>query len=420
MDNVYLSLQDLVGATPYSGSKIQIRTDRSLPTGIWAYSGNPIRINQLHMGQFIEQINNDGNWGFGVLHELGHDFDSGKNWNFDAEFFANFKAAYAIMQRGAKVYVGNSYYTGSQIMNYYYNGASSCYLTSYNVGSYHHDFLTYIFLRIIQNNFGGDWTAIKKTFRYFSLNPSYVPSGNKDRLDLFFTKIRDYSGVDVLSLLNSQEKAIIQNHFGGTLKYSTFSITNRVPIDVSLTAGESIVFEFKPASTGTWDIYTEVYASQYPGTSCDTYLEIFSNPSLTQRLAYNDDFNSIRFSHIEIQLTANVTYYIKLRPYSQSIPLSTRIFARGEPSKPILPTHLMNAWKQLEWSGETQWQSEFNSAVGTWNAYKPSLIKHASASGASIIEVLDYHYDDGNAGSFNLISGILLLSALVMPTYSSG
>ena len=45
----------------------------------------------------LTNINNDDNWSFAMLHEIGHNFDF-DNWNFDGEFWANFKMYYVMSQ----------------------------------------------------------------------------------------------------------------------------------------------------------------------------------------------------------------------------------------------------------------------------------------------------------------------------------
>ena len=217
MNTVYNNLSTLVGTTPYSGAKIEIKSDRSL-INYWALSGNPIRVNQLYIPNMAYRIRHDGDWAFGVMHELGHDFDSSR-WTFDSEFFANFKMAYAIEQNNATVYAGYiDYYTGiNEITNYYKSESNISYDQTIANGVYSHDGLTYTFLKIKQRI---GWVPFQKTFAYFNkMAPSEVPTTKLGKLNVFLSKLKDYSGVDVFSLLTYDEWQVYDSYFGGRLDY---------------------------------------------------------------------------------------------------------------------------------------------------------------------------------------------------------
>lgn len=62
-----------------------------------------------------------------------------------------------------------------------------------------------------------------------------------------------------------------------------------------------------------YEIYTGPYAGT--GSSNDTYLELYSDSELTNRIAFNDDGGESYFSSITANLSKDSTYYIKLRPY---------------------------------------------------------------------------------------------------------
>jgi hypothetical protein len=212
LDNAYLKLKDLTGYTPYSGSKINVLSDRSLSSSYWATSGNPIKWAQRFVAKEAVSIKDNDDWSFGILHELGHDFDS-YQWNWNSEFFANFKMCYLLEQLGgAKVKHHSQWFTGSSIQNFYYSVADDNYTKCINENYFHHDFLTYVFLRI-KNSIG--WQPFKDTFRYFlQLPSSQVPSTNADKFYLFIAKLGDYANVNIRSYFQSNEISIIQNYFG--------------------------------------------------------------------------------------------------------------------------------------------------------------------------------------------------------------
>jgi hypothetical protein len=104
-------------------------------------------------------------------------------------------------------------------------------------------------------------------------------------------------------------------------------ISPNTPIDVDLSAGQYAAYQFTPEISGEYRIFTGPYAGT--GASNDTYLELYTNASLTTRIAYNDDFYdngaTVRFSQIIQTLSASVTYYIKLRHYNSTSAVHARI-----------------------------------------------------------------------------------------------
>jgi hypothetical protein len=222
MDAVYSNLYDLTGAKQHSGSKIEIQSTRDKIPNYWGLSGNPILVNQKYVPDMIDKVNTQGDWVFGVMHELGHDFDSYR-WNFDSEFFANFKMAYSVDRNNAKVYVGyTNYYTGLSALRQYYksysnpNGGGISYDQSVARGSYHHDGLTYSMLNI-QQNIG--WEPFRQTFRYFNnLQSNEIPATNIGKFNLFLMKLADYSGRDVFAMLTANDKSVYGRQFGGNVE----------------------------------------------------------------------------------------------------------------------------------------------------------------------------------------------------------
>ena len=101
LDLVYESYAELVGATPFDGVPIEIRTVRQFPGG-WAVAGNPIRWLAPYVPETLEDIETKGDWSFGILHEIGHDYDLDNRWNWDAEFWANLKMVYVLQDLNAR------------------------------------------------------------------------------------------------------------------------------------------------------------------------------------------------------------------------------------------------------------------------------------------------------------------------------
>lgn len=98
MDDCYVAMRDLTGNTPYKGRRIIYTESPANP--YWAYAGESITLNTNYVGSTIQDFNK-GLISFGWVHEMGHDFDDGIGqwyiWNGpSAEFWANFKLAYAL------------------------------------------------------------------------------------------------------------------------------------------------------------------------------------------------------------------------------------------------------------------------------------------------------------------------------------
>ena len=141
LDRVYGKYVELFGGhRPYNGKRVTIR---SATINAWAYAGNPIQWNRHYITSTLTQNIARGDWCFGLMHELGHDFAPGNfdeyksatyAWDFNEELFANFRMFYAIDQLGDEVTVINnagSYrekiYHGREIVGLYKSDESNSY-----------------------------------------------------------------------------------------------------------------------------------------------------------------------------------------------------------------------------------------------------------------------------------------------------
>jgi hypothetical protein len=106
LDNAYESMQELfLGKIPYENDCMTIRATPELDA--WAYAGNPIRWNSKYISSTLKQLEN-GDWVFGILHEIGHNFGPSRfgattAWNFNEELFANFRMYYALYHLDATI-----------------------------------------------------------------------------------------------------------------------------------------------------------------------------------------------------------------------------------------------------------------------------------------------------------------------------
>lgn len=342
MDKAYNAYKDLTGYTPYNSKKIVMESTRdnlndymgitdghnywTVIYGYYTWGSTVFKHARAFYQGHLRRLS-QGDWGDTPMHELSHVFDN-YIWNFDPETLAQLKLYYVIEQLNAKVYrpdrydnSSNGWYTKS---NYYDLLRHDRYLDGYDDsfgnGTYASEGFASILIDI-QKVIG--WNPFKKTFRYFSsLSSKQIPYDNGDKLTLFLTKLKDYSGVDVLNYISSRDKRIIESHFGVYLDY----VEPVYPTvsggsggggrsEINADKGKYTVFEFTPTESANYYIYTSPYAGS--GVSNDTYIEVYTNANLTGTpLASNDDYDGGRFSKVSIAATANTTYYIKVRHYA--------------------------------------------------------------------------------------------------------
>jgi hypothetical protein len=103
LDRAYEALADLVGAVPFDGEKITITSADELH-GAWARAGNPIKWKCEYIVKSFQENVNKGDWLFGIVHEISHNFDLDKRWVWEAEIMANLKMDYVFEKTKAVVF----------------------------------------------------------------------------------------------------------------------------------------------------------------------------------------------------------------------------------------------------------------------------------------------------------------------------
>jgi hypothetical protein len=102
------------------------------------------------------------------------------------------------------------------------------------------------------------------------------------------------------------------------------SLNLNVPVDVSLPKGAQQIYKFTPTTTESFKIFTGPFGEI--GGSNDTVLELYSDSDLSDEIGFNDDATwETRFSEINITLYAGETYYVKLKHYSTTQSVHTRL-----------------------------------------------------------------------------------------------
>lgn len=202
LDRVYEAYADLVGDTPYGGKKITILSTEEDPGG-WAVAGNPILWNRDCFLDSIERMNK-GDWSFGIMHEIGHDFDLDYRWVWNAELWANFKLDYAAEAAKAIIFV----YGRDEICDYSnpkslrmtdiyrQNVVESGNLDRILVGDMNEE-NSHLKLAELVKEIG--WEPFKKVFRWFnSLSPNEITDECLSRRSLFIRALEEQSGVKIV------------------------------------------------------------------------------------------------------------------------------------------------------------------------------------------------------------------------------
>lgn len=193
LDAAYEAYAELVGGTPFNGDKMRILEVDEYPGG-WAVAGNPVKWHSKYVAESLEQIN-QGDCLFGLLHEMGHNFDLDYKWVWNAEFFANLKMVYALEKAKLRVRMSDQAFDyadpkGAPIEAYYRDLAGGSARATHAEDDKplrdwfnHGDAATHKFL-LLKKEFG--WEPFAKTFKAIqALSGESVPDTNETKLALF-------------------------------------------------------------------------------------------------------------------------------------------------------------------------------------------------------------------------------------------
>jgi len=201
LDAAYEAMADLTGNTPWQGAKIGIYTPTWYPGG-WAVAGNPIRWQKRYVHSVVEASNRDDDWGFGILHEIGHDFDDGGAWNFNGEFWANFKLHYVVETLDATMTGPDGLTAGRGFRLFWERKFEEEWEGKHTA---HHDGLQYKML-LLQDQIG--WEPFKQTFRAFlALREEDKPKTPWAQFKRFHDLLAETSGYDVWGIYSADERA---------------------------------------------------------------------------------------------------------------------------------------------------------------------------------------------------------------------
>jgi len=226
LDAAYEDYVGLTGWDPYEGNrKLNINSvdcGNSCIGWAWAHIKGDIGwARKWWQEDELRRINNNDDWSFGILHEISHSFDNYDSWGgFDNEMMSNFKMAYVLEKRNAKVQPGNDgiYYVGKDIVRVYKDDKDYGYdavINKYKEGQYDKlresigNLLNYKFLTI-KDSIGG-WDTYKQVFRNLGQKRLY---SNNEKLNAFLDEMTKVSKKDVRGMFNQEERSILELKFG--------------------------------------------------------------------------------------------------------------------------------------------------------------------------------------------------------------
>lgn len=176
LDKAYDTYVELFsGRKPFGGRKIRIR---SSSIDAWAYAGNPIQWNEKYISETLLSVK-DGDWCFGIMHEMGHDFAPGNfeefnatyAFDFNEEVMANWRMNYVLEKLDCVIINEGKAYKGDEIVALYKTDTSNSYDRIIKAGKCEEmgNALTYCLWRI-RDAFGWQvwidtWDELYKTSR---------------------------------------------------------------------------------------------------------------------------------------------------------------------------------------------------------------------------------------------------------------
>lgn len=198
LDRTYGAYEDLMGGTPYEGRKIAILNTPGIEPGYWALAGNPILWNSnVAVSKLLERTVEYDDWGFGIIHEIGHLFNRGNTqWNWNDEIFANYRMSYALEAENGTMSQRDVCYKGGDVINYYKISYDET--IGANIPKNNGDALHYTFLRI-KEKYG--WDIYKQAFRELSSLPEEETAelnGDWNKFLFFLSYVSKAAGENVL------------------------------------------------------------------------------------------------------------------------------------------------------------------------------------------------------------------------------
>ncbi len=205
LEKAYFTYEELTGYRPYEFIIVKAYEPITRYENVLAYvfdNNNTIYVDSnfipTDLAKMAKRVND---WNFCVLHEMGHMFDNGRPWNFEAEVMTDLKIPYVLEQNGAGAELSQfgegSVRYGKDIM-YSYQAMSGDLSKEYDIFA-----LAYKFMQI-KEQIG--WQPFKSTFHKLQQDEAlYYNYTKRQKFDLFISTLSSYSGQNIKGYFTSAE-----------------------------------------------------------------------------------------------------------------------------------------------------------------------------------------------------------------------
>lgn len=208
MEKVYYSYIELTGFVPYQHIIFKAYEGEEYPgyvMGDYMVISADMNFMYTDIGKMAQRDKMDViDYNFLMLHEMGHMFDWGRQWDFEGEAMTDIKVSYALYDNPEAVaapseFGAKDYFNGSNI-NECYNKLSG---NKKMNGTYDIFRTAAIFTEFGQMD---NWETMKKTYHWFE-ESGWKAQNNTEMLEKYVEKLSEFSGKDIRSMIDEKEWA---------------------------------------------------------------------------------------------------------------------------------------------------------------------------------------------------------------------
>jgi hypothetical protein len=204
LEIAYGSFQELTGFRPF----LNITVEAYKPSPYENFAGwvfpdrNTIFVNPDFLRRDLAKMNyRRSDWNFCVLHEMGHLFDNGKPWNFEADLMTDLKVAYVLEVNNAAAapaeFDATTTFYGADIAQAYARLGRD-FSRKYDIFGCTKRFLE------IKDQIG--WMPFRDTFHYLQKNcTQYINASAPERLNAFIRTLSHFSGQNIRARFSDGE-----------------------------------------------------------------------------------------------------------------------------------------------------------------------------------------------------------------------
>ncbi len=205
LETAYYTYEELTGYRPYESIIVKAYEPITKYENVLAYvydNNNIIYVDSNFLPTDLAKMSKRVNdWNFCLLHEMGHMFDNGRPWNFEAEVMTDLKVPYVLERNGAGAELSQfgdgSVRYGKDIM-LSYKAMSGDLSKEYDIFA-----LAYKFMQI-KEKIG--WEPFKSTFHTLQTNASLYNNYTKQqKFQLFIDNLSKFSGQNIKSYFTTAE-----------------------------------------------------------------------------------------------------------------------------------------------------------------------------------------------------------------------